>query len=151
MLAKIRSEEKNIDLLLQWSMDTDQPLGWRSVWLLRQVLKKNDPILEPHIKKVLDLYASFNESQKREWLKALESQSLDDDEEGILFDHCMNEWKKIQNHPALRASAANIIFKVVKKYPELKEELMHLMSNEYLDTLSPAIKKGVVKQWNQMN
>ncbi|MEM7296884.1 MAG: hypothetical protein AAF391_01295 [Bacteroidota bacterium] len=150
MLTKIRSDDKNIDLLLQWSIVTDQPLGWRSVWLLRQILKKNDPILRPHIQKALDLFTTFNESQKREWLKLLENQDLDDDEEGFLFDHCINEWKRINYHPALRASAASILFKVLKKYPELKEELSHLMTSEYMESLSPGIKRITIRTWKDL-
>ena len=150
MLTNIRSEVKNIDLLLQWSIRTDQPLGWRSVWLLRQVLKKNDPLLQPYIPKAIELFTTFNESQKREWLKLLGNQDLDDDPEGFLFDHCINEWKKINNHPALRASAGNILFKVLKKYPELKEELNHLMTSDYMESLSPGIKRIIIRTWKDL-
>ncbi len=151
LLEKIRSEERNIDLLIAWSKLPDQPLGWRSTWLLRQILKDDDPLIQPHIKVVLELFTTFNESQKREWLKTLETQKIGEDEEGVLFDHCITEWKKIHNHPALRASAVLVIFKILKKYPELKEELTHLMTTEYLEALSPGIRKSVVKVWNKIN
>ena len=145
ILEKIRSEEGNFQLLLKWGLLTEQPLGWRSVWLLRQILEKNDTRLQSSVTDILNSFPTFNGSQKREWLKGLENQHINEDDEGILFDLCVIEWQKIQNHAALRASAFNILFKIVKKYPELKEELSHLMTYDYIDTLSPGIRKGVLK------
>ena len=147
MLRKVRADENNINLLLEWSMLKEQPLGWRAIWILKQVLKKNDPRLLPHIDKVLDHFTTFNESQKREWLKTLEHQLINEDQEGLLFDLCVTEWKKIQNHPALRASSIQVIFKLLKKYPELKDELNHLMGAEYLETLSPGIRRIILRNW----
>lgn len=149
LLEKIRSEKQNLDLLLRWSLLNEQPLGWRSTWLLRQIIKKKDPIIQPHVSTVLELFSSFNESQKREWLKTLENQIINEDEEGILFDLCISEWKNVHNHPALRASAINMIFELLKKYPELKSELNHLMTTEYIASLSPGIQRSVLKTWNR--
>ena len=148
LLEQIRSEDENTILLLEWSQLLEQPLGWRATWMLRQVLAKNDPRLKNHISAVLERFPNFNESQKREWIKLLEHQETSDDEEGILYDLCMLEWKNIHNHPALRASAILVVFKILKKYPELANELNHLMSSDYLESLSPGIKRVIIKNWN---
>lgn len=151
ILDKIRSEKENFNLLLKWGQLSEQPLAWRSVWLLRQILERNDPRLKSSISEIISLFSSFNDSQKREWLKVLESQNLNADDEGVLFDLCVNEWKKISNHAALRASATRIIFSVLKKHPELKEELSYLMTHDYVEALSPGIRKGVLKSWADFN
>ncbi len=150
LLDKIRSEKQNIYLLLKWSRLSEQPLGWRAAWLLRQVIEKDDVAIKSHVSDILEQFSLFNESQKREWLKLLEKQTMCEDEEGMLFDICINEWKKIQSHPALRASACNILFKVLKKYPELKEELNHLMTSDYMESLSPGIKRIIIRTWKDL-
>lgn len=151
MLEKIQSEKENVDLLLNWGLLDEQPLGWRAAWLLRLVLKKNDPRLKDRLSEILSRFSSFSESQKREWLKTMEHQTIEEDQEGILFDLAITEWRNIHNHPALRASAANMIFITLKKYPELKEELAHLMTTEYVGLLSPGIQKGVLREWQKFS
>jgi len=151
LLEQIRSEDGNTLLLLEWSQLLEQPLGWRATWMLRQVLTKNDPRLKDHISAVLERFPNFNESQKREWMKLLEHQETSDDEEGILYDLSMLEWRNIHNHPALRASAILVVFKIIKKYPELVNELNHLMTQEYLEALSPGIQRSVLKSWNSIS
>lgn len=150
LLETIRSDEANVLLLLEWGILPEQPLGWRSVWMLRQLLTKDDPRLKKHISTIIDCFSLFNESQKREWLKVLKDQTANDDEEGALFDLAISEWKNIHNHPALRASAVAIVFEMVLKYPELKNELAHLMGDDYLNHLSPGIKKGVMRHWDKL-
>ena len=147
VLEKIRSDKKNIHLLLEWSQLTEHPIGWRSSWLLRQSVQKNDSTLKPYIGAVLKKFTSFNESQKREWLKLLSNQTMSENEEGILFDISVSEWKKVNNHPALRSSAFNIMFRILQTYPELRVELSHLMTSDYVDSLSPGIKRIILKSW----
>ena len=150
LLEKIKASESNIEKLFQWSLSTEQPLGWRATWMMKQLLRKNDPRLVPFVAPALDRFMEFNESQKREWLRTLLDQQISEDEEGKLFDLCINEWKKIHNHPALRSTAIQHLIKIIKKFPELKGELNHLMEAAYLESLSPAIKKSAMKQWQSL-
>jgi len=151
LLEKIKSEETNFHKLLQWSLLDEQPLAWRATWLLRQITAKNDSRIALVISEVIAGYPGFNHSQRREWLKLLSNQNFTEEQEGELYDLCLSEWKNIANQPALRASAIDLLFTILKKYPELTNELAHLMTSDYLDALSPGIKKGVVKQWNHFS
>lgn len=150
LLEKIKSNEANTAKLLTWSIQSDQPLGWRATWLLRQVIATKDDRITPLVGQIIDSYPGFNHSQKREWLKLLINQEFTEEEEGRLYDLCILEWKNIHHHPALRASALLLIFAILKKYPELTNELNHLMTADYLDELSPGIKKGIMKKWNDL-
>ena len=150
LLAKIKSDKDNFSKLLRWSLLNAQPLGWRATWLLRQIVEKRDPRIAKVISQVIEQYRQFNHSQRREWLKMLIDQHISEDEEGQLFDLCIEEWKQIHNQPALRASAIFLVFSFLKKYPELINELNHLMTADYLDELSPGIKKGVLTQWHSI-
>ena len=150
LLEKIHADPDHFDKLLNWSFLKEQPIGWRATWLLKQVVDKNDPRLGHQISQLIEQFPKFNESQKREWLRILIYQEFTDDDAGYLFDLCMLEWKNIHNHPALRSSAFQILMRIFKKFPELVTELTHLMTPEYLEPLSPAIRKGILKQWNSL-
>lgn len=151
LLKKIRSNSNNIGKLLSWSLQKEQPLGWRATWLLRQVTSKNDAQIINVIPSVIELYRTFNHSQRREWLKTLMDQDIAEEYEGKLYDLCIEEWKNINNHPALRASALYLVFSLLRKYPELTNELTHLMTTDYLDALSLGIKTGIERQWYSFN
>ena len=118
--------------------------------MLRQIINKDDRRISEVIPRVIDQYEQFNHSQRREWLKILIDQNIAEEEEGLLFDLCVAEWKQIHSQPALRASAIFLVFSLLNKYPDLLNELNHLMTSEYLDELSPGIKKGVLRQWESM-
>lgn len=151
ILIRILSSKANIYKLIQWSVSIEQPLGWRATWLLKHSLTKNDINIPGHlIQVVIDQFSDFNHSQKREWLKILDDQSIDENLEGMLFDLCIHEWIKINNQSALRSAAFHLILKSIKKFPDLKNEVAHLMTPEYISTLSDGIRKGVIKHWNSL-
>lgn len=151
LLKKIEGEPENFSLLLDWSLLAKKPLGWRAAWLLRQISVKNDARILPAIDRVISNYSKFDESQKREWLKNLYEQPLTDEQEGMLFDLCITDWQKIGHHPALRASSLQLVFRILKKYPELIQEVNHLMVEDYLSPLSPGIRRSLEKQWLKLS
>ena len=150
LVETIQASDENVGLLLSWSLSTAQPLGWRSTWILKQIIRKNDPRIGPYLSQAIDRFSHFNKSQQREWLKILAHQKLTEEQEGLLFDSCIAEWKNLGNQPSLRSSAIEIVFSILKKYPELHHEMVHIMTKEYVETLSAGIRKGVVKKWESI-
>lgn len=150
LLKMIQDEPGNFPNLISWSLQDEQPLGWRATWLLKQIIRKNDERLVPHIDQAISHYPNFDESQKREWLKIFLFQALSEEQEGRLLDFCLNDWQRITHHPALRASAMSLTIQILKKYPELTQEVQHLMQEEYLSALSPGIRRSLEKQWTAL-
>ena len=54
-------------------------------------------------------------------------------------------WEKINKKPSVRLTAFKIIVKIAKKHPDLSHEITFLAQNQYLDSLSPAAKKSILK------
>ena len=67
--------------------------------------------------------------------------SLNEDQEGLFFDVCMNIWEAVNNQPAVRYYYGLFIIEMAKKYPEIKNELEFLTTDYYTQTLSPGIKR----------
>ena len=70
---------------------------------------------------------------------------LTERQEGILFDKCISIWEDINKSPSVRSFAFLIITNTVKKYPELISEISFLTQGHYVETLSPGIRRSVVR------
>ena len=65
--------------------------------------------------------------------------------EGFLFNVCLTVWEKINKKPSVRLTAFKIIVKIAKRHPDLSHEIIFLTQNQYLDSLSPAVKRSISK------
>ena len=65
--------------------------------------------------------------------------------EGTLFDSCLFAWEDVKKQPSVRYNALLILQKIAIKHPDLCRELSHLAQPQYLETLSPAIRKSVYR------
>ena len=70
---------------------------------------------------------------------------LNEYDEAYLFDLCNSIWKQVSKKPSIRFTAFKVIVKTVKNYPELKHEFEYLCQDIYLDGLSSAALKSVLK------
>jgi len=70
---------------------------------------------------------------------------LNEQQEGVVFDLCMNMWETIQKAPSVRHTAFKMIVRITEKYPDLKKEIAFITRNHYLETLSPGIRRSVEK------
>lgn len=86
-----------------------------------------------------------NESIQREYLKILMIMELSARQEARLFDSCMSIWESIEKKPGVRVNAFRILVKIITNHPELKNELVFLTQDHFLETLSPGVKWSVKK------
>lgn len=122
-----------------------QPYAWRAAWLLWSCMEENDPRIRGHIRKIIDVLATKNDDHQRELIKILQQMDLDEEYEGYLFNICMSVWEQIGKKPSVRFNAFKMIVKIAKKYPELSHEIVSLTQEQYLDSLSAAAKKSILK------
>ena len=70
--------------------------------------------------------------------------------EGEIFDICMNLWEQISKNPSVRMTAFKFILKISKKHPELLEEISFLTQEQYLESLSPGVKRSIEKMMEKV-
>ncbi len=122
--------------------------SWRAAWLLWSCIDKNDPRVQNHIQRILDNIRTKSDGHQRELIKILLEMYLDEKQEDYLYDLCVSLWKQTNKIPSVRFTAFKCIQKVARKYPDLTNELVLLTQAKYLDTLSPGVRRSILKSLN---
>jgi len=123
------------------------PQNWRSCWIIFHIMEENDERVKPYISNFIQAIHGKPDGHQRELIKVLSKMELDDGQEGELFDVCMTIWESPKLIPSIRMMAFRFMMQVLKKYPELIQELNYLTQPQYLESLSPGIKNSVIKQF----
>lgn len=145
MIAYLNNHPEDLEEAIQLSMTDRKPYGWRAAWLLWSCMTENDSRIRPYIKPIINSLETKSDGHQRELLKILQIMNLDEEDEGILFNICVNLWLKINSQPSVRFTALAFMCKMADKYPELMHEVLLLTEDHYLDTLSPGIKIAVLR------
>jgi hypothetical protein len=125
-----------------------KPAAWRSAWLLRHVMNKNDVRIEPLIPMMISVLSAKEDGHQRELLLILEKMELSDENIGALFDECSRIWETISKKSSTRIAAMKVMLNIAVIYPELNEEIQMLTEDHYTETLSPGIKKMLFRMLN---
>lgn len=142
LISVLDSDPSQFENAFRIAITDNQPQAWRATWLINQYMNRNDDRIKKKIKTVLTRIKSCADGHQREWLKVLEKMKLSEDNEGRLFDVCITVWEDINKSPSVRIVAFRSIVKIVKKYPELIDEIIHLTDNHYTESLSSGIKNS---------
>ena len=127
----------------------DEPQAWNAAWLLEHCVMKNDPRIREHVTVLIQALKGKRDGHQREILKILRKMNLNDDQEGYVFNECMNIWESIGKSPSVRITAFGFLVEITRKYPELSHELEFLAQDRYTETLSPGIKQSFIRIWNE--
>ena len=129
---------------------SDKPLySWRAAWLLWSCMKENDRRIQKYIGDIINTILTKNDNHQRELLKVLIRMELNEEYESFLFDVCITIWEQINKKPSVRHTALKFIIKTAKKHPDLFNEISFLLQDQYLESLSPAVKKSVSKMMKE--
>ena len=147
----LTDDEKRIERMLNFAISNDTDFSWRAAWLIGKFAQSENEILKPHYLRIINAIEGKDSGHQRELLKLVINKSLTDEEEGRLFEVCIRIWKDIHKKPGTRSYAFQCIDNITAKYPELRNELMGLFGPEYLETLSPAIRKTILMKLKFVN
>ncbi len=145
MISFLESHPECFDEAIELAISDEEKLCWRAAWLLWSVMAKNDPRIHPHVDKMIKVIAFKEDGHQRELVKILSNMKLNEEQEGRLFNICMNLWESLGKTPSIRHTAFKFIIKTAKKYPELKSEIEFLTQEHYLETLSPGVKNSIAR------
>ncbi len=145
MIAFLTSHPEYFHEGMELAISDSQPYAWRAAWLLFDCMEENDARVKKYIEKILRVIPDRADGHQRELLKILLRMELREEHEARLFDNCMSMWEDIGKSPSVRYTAFRCIAKLAKKYPELSNEIRGLTQDRYLDTLSPGVKRSIMK------
>jgi hypothetical protein len=145
MISYITNHPEDFEEAIILAISDKQPYSWRAAWLLWSCMEENDMRIRGYIKDIISSILEKSDGHKRELLKILLQMEISEEYEGILFNVCMNLWEKIYNQPSVRFNAFKMIVKIAKNHPGLSHELFFLTQDQYMDSLSPGVKKSISK------
>ena len=145
MITWLENHPESFTEAIHLAIADKQPCSWRAAWLLWSGMEDNDPRLRPFIPDIIRCLDTKGDGHQRELLKILYRMDLSEDQEGFVFDLCMNVWETIGKAPSVRHNAFRMIVRLASKYPELFSDIALITENHYLDTLSPGVRRSVLK------
>ncbi|MEP0366408.1 MAG: hypothetical protein ABJN36_15230 [Cyclobacteriaceae bacterium] len=146
MIETVKTDDANFQEAVRIALAGVQPACWRAAWILGHSAESNDPRLQPHADRLIETIPGKEDGYQRELLKVVCKIKLSEEQEGRLFDICMSIWEAVGKSPSVRSCAFNFIVEVAMQYPELSSEITFLTQPEYLEPLSPGIRRSVEKK-----
>lgn len=150
MISFLKSHPEYFEEAVQLAVTDKQPYSWRAAYLLSGCMDNNDPRIRNHILLILNSIRDKKDGHQRELLKILYKMEISKKHEGKIFDICMNLWEQLNKDPSVRMTAFKFIIKIVKKHPELMEEIIFLTQDHFLETLSPGVKHSIEKMMKEV-
>lgn len=145
MIEYLNSHPEGLKEAIQLAITEKQPYSWRAVSLLWSCNEETDWRLQEYVNIFIKILPDRKNNQQRELLKILQKLEIEDELEGLLFEHCVTIWKDISKQASVRYNALKILLKMAKKYPELTYEIRFLTGSQYMKTLSDGARKSVSK------
>lgn len=145
MIAFMKAHPEHFDEAIELAIGDKEKLCWRASFLLWGCMEKNDPRIKKYINKIIKVLPEKGDGHQRELIKILSIMELNEEQEGSLFNICMNLWEQLDKVPSVRFTAFKFISEMGKKYPELAEEISFLTQDHYLETLSPGVRHSVFR------
>ncbi|MBE0646044.1 MAG: hypothetical protein IH600_18320 [Bacteroidetes bacterium] len=145
MIVSLAAHPKYFDEAMELAISDNQPYSWRAAWLLFDCMDENDARVKKYIHQIIRALPDRADGHQRELLKILLRMELGETHEARLFDICVTLWEAIHKSPSVRFTAFKFIVRLVKKYPELSNEIAGLTQAWYLDSLSPGVKRSILR------
>lgn len=149
MIKFLKTHPDSFDEAVSLAITDVQPYSWRAAWLLWSCVKSDDSRIKEHINSIVKSVPGKKDGHQRELIKILLKMKLNDRQEGLLFNVCMDLWEQIHKTPSVRVTAFKFILKSVRKYKPLLGEISYLLEERYLETLSPGVKRSVMRMINK--
>lgn len=126
--AQAATDKKTYDTLVELVQDTNVSTRMKSSWALAKATEEHPEYADQHI----DLLMMLIDSEKtqgvvREIFKTLAATILPEKHEGSFIDVCFNMLRSPETDLAVKHHSKSALFNYVKKYPELKTELIEAL------------------------
>ncbi len=137
---------RNTDLITQWAEQTDgaitalvdivltheeNKLPQRAAWVLEKISERNENILYERLNEILkELKNIPSSSTRRTIAKVLMLHTIPEEFEGELLNFCIKMLENPKEPVAVKANCMTIVFNILPKYPDLKNEIFAIIENQ---------------------
>ncbi len=146
LIAKIKADKSKYQGLIEFTLSDQEPENWRAAWILGHCTEQNDNRLQKYTTNLIEALPTKKDGHQRELLKLIEKLSLDELQEGMLFDQCVSLWENLSQSSSVRFYAMKGMIRIAELHPELKSELNFFTEEHYLNSLSQGVRKSLIKR-----
>ena len=136
---------RNIDLVTDWilekpdvissvvklSLSHNEESSWRAAWALEKVSERAKEPLADYIETIINELHKIKLSGTRRIIsKILMLHTIPENSEGKILDFCLSMIELPKEPVAVKANCMTIIFNLLPKYPELKNEIFAIIEDQ---------------------
>ena len=149
-IAEDAAQNKAVyDVLVTLIQDADRSCRMKSSWALAKATEMNPEFASPHIA----LFMQLLQTEKtggvvREIYKTLACVPIPESHEGAFIDVSFEMLRDLESDLAVKYHAKTILMKYVKKYPELKNEVilsLQSVAEAHSEAWKAQVHKSIVK------
>lgn len=148
-IAEVGRSEEKFASLVKLALFEKDPLAWRAAWILDGSDEQNPGLATKSIAGIIHALEGIkSKGALRSLLRLLCRYDIHEDEQGILIDLCFSYMVSELYPVAVKVHAMQIIYQHVLIYPELKEELITVISDQVANNTVGFKSRGmrIIKQ-----
>lgn len=124
LIALIGADQEQFNDMAELIFGQNEELANRAAFYLRHVIDAHPFLIEPFLPRmILALQEPISNPVKRFIVAVLQDADIPEEHEGILADKCFQFLNSAKETIAVKVFSMTVLFRIVKKYPELKMEL----------------------------
>lgn len=131
LITGITENRINISLLADIAFHSNHPKSWRAAWLMDKIHEEKPELVSPLIKEMIQqIKTEQNDGKKRHFLKLISLGNIPTEEQGFLFDYCLNAFCSEKEPLAVRVHAMQILYHISETEVGLKPEVLAIIEHE---------------------
>lgn len=128
---KIGPNQESFDELIELFLGDEQRVKQRAAWILSHCADDHPWLIEKHIETLLlNLKRPVSDPVKRNTLRVLRYVDIPEDLMGIAAELCFKFLHSGKEPVAIKVHAMDILYKIVRFFPELKDELRFVIEDQ---------------------
>ena len=128
---KIGPDQDAFDALMILFLGDDYQITQQAAWIVSHCVDDYPRLIEKHLKSMIEnLQKPVHVAVKRNTLRVLQFVEIPEELMGIAANICFSYLNSGREPVAIKAHSMTILYNIVKKFPELKEELKVTIENQ---------------------
>lgn len=117
--------------LMEIALYDSNQKSWRAAYLVDKINDDYPKLLFPYLQKMIEqVRIEKNTGKKRHFLKLISMNDLNINQQGLVFDFCIETLKSAKEPAAVRVHAMQILQNIALKETELIPEILLVIENE---------------------
>lgn len=130
--AVLSNPDKYYDAMVEMAFSDDLKKSNRAARIITFINFENKELIKPYISRIIHNIEGMSSSKQMNFLYLLidHVDLLDEEELGVLVSFCFDWMISDKATPGVKVTSLEILLKVTRKIPELKDELMLIIEDQ---------------------